>query len=152
GEISISCYYLTPDKNSYSIMTVDDDGSTISTAVTKTKTFPVVKSDGKAASGVYTAICEDEYGVSKQTTQFTVEDDPYAEVSILEVNVMEGEQYHYALSFKYVIRIPDSVSFTCNYVAPGGGTYFMIITRILITLTNHYSRRCIFPSFRETAK
>jgi hypothetical protein len=125
GAVTISCSYVSPDKNTYGIISVEDANSMVAGSVTKTKNFAVVKTEDTAVPGVYTATCEDEYGLSMGTDIFTVGDDANADVSILDVKVAEGAKYHYALEMMYVIRIPNDVPFTCNYVAPSGGTFLI---------------------------
>ena len=123
GSVSISCNYVAPDGNTYGILAVEDSDETIFAGTTKTQNFSVVKTGDAATEGLYTATCQDEYGLSKRSDFFTVGDDSSGDVAILDVKVMEGAKYHYALEMTYMIRISEDVSFTCNYVAPGGGTF-----------------------------
>ncbi|MHC1781800.1 MAG: hypothetical protein AB9891_03370 [Anaerolineaceae bacterium] len=123
--VTISCSYVGPDKNTMGIMTVDDDGKTGFMDITQKKVFDVHSTGEKPEPGVYTATCADEFGQSSKSTTFTVGEDDSADVSILKVQVAEGQKYNYALEFMYVIRIPDDVAFTCNYLSPTGATIFI---------------------------
>lgn len=120
--VVISCYYNTPDKNTYAILVVEDDGTTPSGSITKTQAFSVVKSGGQAAEGLYTATCTDENGTSQQSTTFSVGADAAADVAILDMSVHGGQNDSFQVGLVYVINIADTVSFTCFYTSPDGAT------------------------------
>ena len=120
--VVISCYYITPDKNTYAILVIEDDGSTPAGSITKTQAFSVVKSGGQAAEGLYTATCTDENGTSQQSTTFSVGADAAADVAILEMSVHGGQNDSFQVGMVYVINIADMVSFTCFYTSPDGAT------------------------------
>ncbi len=120
--VVISCYYNTPDKNTYAILVVEDDGTTPSGSINKTQAFSVVKSGGQATEGLYTATCTDENGTSQQSSTFSVGADAAADVAILDMTVHGGQNDSFQVGLVYVINIADSVSFTCFYTSPDGAT------------------------------
>lgn len=120
GSVTISCYYLTPDRNTYGILALDDDGKRAN--VTQTREFTVIQADGKPATGVYTATCSDENGMSEKSATFVVEEDPSSEVSILSLGVKGGNNGQYRLELLYLLKITNEVGFTCNYTSPDGAT------------------------------
>lgn len=122
--VTISCYYVTPDKNTYAILVIEDKGKTSVLPVTKTQAFSVVKSGEQAAEGLYTATCTDEYGGSSDSTTFSVAAaDTSAAVSILDMTVHGGQNGGFQLGLVYVINVinaDDPFSFSCFYTSPDG--------------------------------